>query len=335
MIVKKVNKILDNVDLIEIKTEFLEITLMNHGARIYSLYMPDKSGNKENVVLTLKDTNKYFEYLNHLNATIGPTSGRIEGATFKIDDNIYRLDKNDNDNNLHGGNEALSNRVFDYKIENFKDKVKVFFSLFKPEKIPGFPGNQNYRVTYTIFSDEIRIDYYADTDKNTLVNLTNHTYFNLSGNLKRDILEQELFINATNMMDVDKYFIPSEKQNIIDTPYDFKEMHKIKSEKIIEIDNPYLLDDKNNKIIQASLFDRDSGRLLDVYTTYSTIVCYTQNFPINEEYVQGLNQDKYMGVCFEAQKHPNGINMNGFETSILKKDEIYQETTRFVFSVKN
>ncbi len=320
-----------NIDLIEVNTEWLQITLLNHGARIYSLSIPDIDNNLENVVLTFKDLDDYLGENHHLNATIGPTSGRIENAEFKINETTYRLDKNDNDNNLHGGEAALSKVIFDYDIEKLEGKTIIEFTTTKIENM--YPGIQKYKITYTITSHEVKIDYCATTTKPTLVNLTNHTYFNLSGDLKRDILDQEIMLNASNRLELDHVFIPIYKKDIMNTPYDFRKMHSIKGDDIIELDNPYLLDEINSKIIQASLYDNISKRRLDVYTTYSTIVCYTQNFPIYNQYVHGIHQEKHMGVCFEAQNHPNGINMEGYETSILKPNEKYQHQTRFVFSI--
>ena len=311
------------------------VTLMNYGAAIYTLDVPDKENRMENVVITYEKLSSYIKNKRHLNATIGPTAGRIQKAEFVLDGETYHLDKNfEGKHNLHGGDEALSYTLFDYDIKEDDDSTIIEFAAVKNQKKIGYPGNQKYRIVYTIIDNEIKIDFFAETDTVTLVNLTNHAYFNLSGNLKSDILNQEMMINASKKMSLNEEMIPVGVEDITNTLYDFNDMHSIQANNLLEIDDPYMLNEVNDKTIQASLYDRISKRQLDIYTTYPTIVCYTDNFPMTYPLKYKAENKTHMGVCFEAQNPPNGIHLKGIESSVLLPLKDYHHSTRYVFSVK-
>ncbi|MCK4552369.1 MAG: galactose mutarotase [Tenericutes bacterium] len=311
------------------------ITLMNYGAAIYTLDVPDKDNKMENVVITYENLSSYIKNKRHINATIGPSAGRIQNAEFKINGEIYHLDKNfEGKHNLHGGLEALSYTLFDYNIKENEDSTIIEFAAVKNQKKIGYPGNQKFKIVYTIFDSEIKIDFFANTDEATIINLTNHAYFNLSGNLKSDVLNQEMMINASKKMTLNEDMIPIGVEKITETPFDFLNMHPIQVNDLLEIDDPYMLNEVNDKIIQASLYDRKSQRHLDIYTTYPTIVCYTDNFPMTYPLKYGVENITHMGVCFEAQNPPNGICLEDIESSILLPADEYHHSIRYVFSIK-
>ena len=181
-IVKKLVKN-QELNIIEVKQENIEITFMDYGAAILSILVPDKNGLFETVLMGYEDLESYIENPIYLNAIIGPTSGRIKDATFNINGKEYVLDKNHlNMANLHGGSETFAYKVFDYHIVDNLDSTKVIFTLYKKQEESKYPGNQKIEIIYTIEDGKLYIEFNADTDEDTLLNLTNHAYFNLSGN---------------------------------------------------------------------------------------------------------------------------------------------------------
>ncbi len=321
-------------NLINIKQKNIEITFINYGATIYNINVPDFKGNMENVLIQYKHLENYIDNKRYLNSIVGPTAGRIKDATFNLLDKQIILDKNFlGKHNLHGGKDCFSFKQFKYYIEDNSKETKVIFSLEMSEDNQNYPGNQKYKIIYTIIEGKLSIDYYAITDKTTLVNLTNHAYFNLSGNLKNDILNHKLQINASNIIELDGEFIPIKKRHILGSKFDFTNLRTIKDEKFNGIDHPYLLDEVTLNKPQVKLIDPISRRILTVYTTYDTIVCYTDNYLMNYELQYNAKNKKHMGICFETQNPPNGIKIDKLESSILNPGELYYHHTDFVFSI--
>lgn len=320
---------------ITIKQDQFEVTLLDYGAAIYSIKTPNKDGVLEEVLLQYKHITDYAQNDRHLNATIGPTAGRIENATFTIENTTVTLDKNHHDrHNLHGGSDALSYTLFDFSMLKEVNRAEVTFRAYKPYTGEGYPGSQKYVVIYTITPGQVNIEYLVDTDEPTLVNVTNHAYFNLSGNLKTNILSHHMSIDASRKMTLAEDNIPVGIESIAGTLYDYQEERPIQGEVLLEIDDPYLLNDVDQSLVQASLFDPVSQRQLDVLTSYPCIVCYTDNFPMPYELAFGAPNEPHMGVCFEAQNPPNGIHVANVEPSILTPQEHYYHQIRFLFSVR-
>jgi aldose 1-epimerase len=323
------------IHLITVTQPNIEVTFLDYGAAVYDLKVPDQNGKMETVVLQYKNIEDYIENMRHLNATIGPTSGRIQNAEFTLHGTTYQLDKNfEEKHNLHGGSDAFSYTIFDYDVLQEQNRCEVTFRAYQPDTKKGYPGNQRYKIIYTVLDSEVRIEFIAETDEETLVNLTNHAYFNLSGNLRHDIRNHHLKIDASKRMTLDDEMIPIGVESVLDTPYDFTEERPIDGGSFVENDYPYILDEVDRLVSQATLFDPVSKRQLDVFTTYNTIVCYTDNFPMPYALAFGAPNNKYMGICFETQLPPNGIHVADMDSAILRPGDRYYHQTRWLFQVR-
>lgn len=319
----------------------IEVKLMNYGALIEEFLAPDKEGKLENIVLTFEDTEDYIKNIPSFGAIVGRTSGRIGGGSFKLDGKRYELAKNAGPNNLHGGPGGFSFRIWDYCINEDKDKVSVEFTYISKDMEEGFPGNLEAKVIYTLTDDnELIIDYQARSDRNTLCNLTNHSYFNLSGNYKRKVTEQYLKLKSDSFLETDDNLVPTGKKLAVKgTPMDFNTQKPIGRD--IEsdykplkqaggYDHPWLLSGSKEQI---QLYDEASGRKMTISTTYPCAVVYTYNFANSERLKYGKAGSKYDGICFEAQYEPDGINHEGLNSAVLTAGSSYSERTVFKLEV--
>ena len=252
----------------------------------------------------------------------------------------YVLDKNWNDlHSLHGGKDGISFKNFDYEIKENKEYVDVIFKYLELENL--LPGDVNYKITYRIsfLKNEFTIFFNAISNKDTLINLTNHAYFNLSGNIKKTILDHKLKLNCDYYTDLDETLITKEIKPV-DKIMDFRRFKKIGK----DIFNPQIHDaaykgydhcfirqnkSKNNDVI-AILKDPLSKRKLTVKTSYPSIVCYTCNYPANIT-INGNKINQHQSICLECQYIPNGINMENVNKAIFKANEIYEEYITYQF----
>ncbi len=320
---------------IQIHSGEIDVTLMNYGAAIYELNVPDKNGHYENVVLQYQDLEQYIGNKRHANATIGPTAGRIKDGTFTVGNITVQLDKNYlNRHTLHGGADALSYTLFDYHLIEEESQTQVIFKTAKKSMYQKYPGNQEYQIIYTIKGSQITIAFVAKTDTPTLINLTNHAYFNLSGNLQSTILQHQMQINASRKLSLDADMLPFGIENIHGTIYDYTTLDTIEKPGFIGVDDPYLLDTTSIEQVAATLIDPVSKRRLDVYTTYPCIVCYTDNFPQTDALAYNRTNIPHMGVCFETQNPPDGIHLDGVEKSIVEPQQSYYHKTIFKFGLE-
>lgn len=322
------------IKIIEVKQKDIEVTFMDYGATILNIKVPDKDGISENILIEYEDLQSYINNPIYLNAIIGPTSGRIKDATFRINGMKYILDKNHlNMANLHGGSESFAYKTFDFEVKDYVNSTKVIFKLHKKKSESKYPGNQHIEIIYTIENGNLQIEFNATTDEDTLLNMTNHAYFNLSGNLKSKILKHELQLNASNIVQLDEISIPYKVENILNKSLDYKKSRMIDSNGFIGIDHPFIIDEVNIETPCAVLKENESRRMLEVYTDYECFVCYTHEYPDESTLLNGIKQTKNMGICLETQHAPNGINIDGLEDSILKKGDTYSYKTIFKFSV--
>jgi aldose 1-epimerase len=320
---------------ITLKQGNTEVTLLDYGAAIASIKVPDRLGNIEEVLLCYANPADWKDNDRHLNATIGPTAGRIRDGHFVLDGIPYQLAKNfQGKHNLHGGDLALSRTRFRYEVLEEEGRSTVAFTTLAKDLGHGYPGNRTIQIIYTIEDGLVQIEFVAETDAPTLLNLSNHAYFNLSGDLKRTILSHRMTLDASRKMVLDEEMIPIGVTTVDETPYDFRIERPIDDGTFVEIDDPYLLDDVDPDRIQATLYDPESGRQLEVLTTYPAIVCYTDNFPMPYELAFGAPNVPHMGICFEAQNPPGGIHLPEMEDSILRPDSRYYHKTRFLFSTR-
>lgn len=323
------------------------LKVINYGAAIVSLKVPDRSKKFDDVILGYDNLDSYINGKMFFGAVIGRHANRIKNASFTINGIKYNLAKNEGENHIHGGNKG-----FDKVVWNADDNCEcknnsLTLKYYSKDGEEGYPGNLNVRVTYTLTDEnELRIDYYAVSDKDTVVNLTNHSYFNLSGHDAGKILNDIVTINADRITVNDSEWIPNgEIRNVKGTPMDFTKPEKI-SEMIdydydqIKIGNGYdqnyiINRDKDGIVKAAEAYDEKSGRVMEVFTTQKGVQFYTGNNIIDNTI--GKNNavyNKRYGLCFETQCFPNSLMHDNFPSALLKADTEYANTTIYKFSIR-
>lgn len=316
------------------KAEFID-----YGANIVSLCVPDRNGKLDDVVLGFDNVAGYEVNGCFFGALIGRHGNRIGGAKFELNGVTYELEKNDGENNLHGGTPGYHHVM--YKAET--SDACVTFSRTSPDMEQGYPGNLDIRVSYTLTDDnELKITYEAKSDKDTLCNMTNHSYFNLKGHDGGEITDHEVWIKANGFTETTDDLIPN--GTIVDvtgTPMDFRTKKAIGDDieadyKPLTIaggyDHNYVLDKKAGVVEKvAELSEKMSGRTMEVYTDLPGMQLYTGNFIEREAGKQGVTYTKRNGVCFETQFFPNSIHVPSFEPCVLKAGETFTSTTIYRF----
>lgn len=326
-----------------LKNKFVEVEILNYGAVIREILTKDKDGRMENIVLNLAEILDYEERSPYFGAIVGRNAGRIAGAQIEIDNKIYRLTANSGKNNIHGGIENFSHKVWDSKEIKGEGFVGVELSLKSPHLEEGFPGEVLAVVTYKLIDNELSIEYKAVSDRDTYLNLTNHSYFNLSGDFKRDISDEYLTLKCEKFIAVDEETLPVEIRETAGTPFDFKKSSLLKNsldskhEQIVIVnhglDHPFVLDEEREGAA-AVLEDHISGRKLEVYTDQPAVVIYTGNY-LHEigKLSDGTECKKYMGICFETQDYPNVLNFLPEKGKIYNQSKPYTQKTVFKFSI--
>ena len=333
------------IKFIELNNKFnTKVILCNIGASIYDILTIDKSNNIESILYTTKNKMEFPYDNSYFGKTIGRTGGRIKDNTFKLNDKTYFINSKD-PNGLHGGIDGLSFKEFDIEENNNDEYREIIFKYLSKDLESGYPGNLELKVIYRLYENinKLTVRYIGQSDKDTLLNLSNHAYFNLSGNAKADILNQELYINSSKMEEI-KNLIPV---GIVDCKeiYSFKHMHKIgkylMDKEIINNTNgydfPYIFDNNNIDIDNICLYDDNSKRILKVRTSYPAVVIYTCNYTGDELMNNNKIMKPYNAICLECMFLPNSINSSFLndKKDILRKENIYDETIEYYFEVKN
>lgn len=319
--------------------------IMTYGATVVSIIAPDKNSNLDDVVLGYDNITSYENGDKYFGALIGRCANRIEYGKFKINDKEYSLAKNNGNNHLHGGIKGFDKVVWNVETIDCENNL-LKLSYFSKNGEEGYPGNLNVTVTYTIAEDNsLIIHYEAISDKDTIVNLTNHSYFNLSGHPDSSVLNHKLIINSNKFTPNDKYSIPTgEIADVAGTPMDFKAFKIIGKEidsgyeqtKLgLGYDHNWILNSNGNiDKIAAKLIDEESSRALEVYTTNPAIQVYSSNFLDGSDIgKEGIHYNKRSAICLETQCIPNAINSISFDSPILKCSEKYSNTTIYKFSI--
>jgi len=317
----------------------IEIKISNYGGTIASWIAPDKNGNAGNIVLGFDSLSGYLAKPPYFGATIGRYGNRIANGKFKIGDTVYTLAKNNGKNHLHGGIKGFDKVV--WNASTISDSIpELILNYVSKDGEEGYPGNLNVTVKFLLNNDnEFSIEYLAETDKPTPVNLTNHSYFNLSGNVSNDILHETLMIDASYYTPVDSTLIPTgEIKSVTGTPFDFTQSHKI-GERIAQVpggyDHNFVLNKKDSSLqFAASLTDSSSGRQLEIFTTELGIQFYSGNFLDGKiKNRDGKLIDQHTGLCLETQHFPDSPNEPKFPSTILKPGEKYHSLTKYKMSV--
>lgn len=318
------------------KNAFVKIT--NYGATIVSIVVPDKNDNFADVVLGYDDVLSYQKYNSCHGAMVGRHCNRIKDAKFSLNGIEYNLKANDGKNNLHSGGDGFDKKVWDFEIKG----DKLVLSYFSEDGESGFPGNLSAEVSYS-FSDEneLIIEYKAVSDKDTIVNFTNHSYFNLSGHNSGTILNNRLKINADKITEVDDGCVPTGSLiSVSGTPFDFKEFHVI-GERIDEdnvslkygngYNHHWVISGEGLRFV-AELADDAGERAMEVYSDMPGVQVYTANYlDGNDVGKGGARYNKREGICLETQFPPNAINCPDFPSPVLKAGEEFKSTTIYKY----
>jgi aldose 1-epimerase len=320
--------------------------VINYGGIITSLMIPDKHGKMGDVVLGHDSVEGYLTDNPFFGALIGRYGNRIAKGKFSLDGKEYTLAVNNGANHLHGGNKGFDKVIWNIEQHEVEDGVALKLSYVSKDMEEGYPGNLKAEVIYTLTDrNELKIDYKATTDKKTIVNLTQHTYFNLTG-VKRDILSHELVLNADKFLPVDKTLIPTgELKPVAGTPFDFRKPVAIgkrinEPDEQLKFGNGYdhcwVLNRAADGMNQAAtLYDSISGREVVVYTTEPGIQFYSGNFLDGS--ITGKNGIVYgfrTGLCLETQHFPDSPNRPEFPSVTLNPGETYTSQTVYKFSVR-
>lgn len=318
----------------------IEVKILSLGGIITNIMVPDSEGNLENIVLGWKDINDYLEDSSYAGAIIGRNSGRIADGRIKIGEALYETYKNNGLNTLHGGEEGFNKKIWITSTKETEKEISLKLETYSKDGDEGFPGNIKVIVEYSLNNEnEFSIRYYGVSDKETILNVTNHSYFNLSGDVKRNILDEKLTIkgNKVGLLRSDSAFT-GELIDVKGTPFDFNKSKRIgedidKEDKQLRLgngyDHPWILSKSGGYDIK--LEDEISGRKMEVYTDRKGVVIYTTNFPENKKLYNGDLLKKNDGICFETQSLPIGENYKFIEDSLLKEDEEYKAVTIFKF----
>ena len=321
---------MEEIKIYTLENEFLKVELLNLGAIIKKIELKDKNGNIKNVVLGYEDIEKYRENPAYLGAIIGRTAGRIKDGILKLDDIEYQLDENNNGSTLHGGKDSISHRF--WNVENIENGL--CFSIKSSDLDNGYPANVEIKVNYILSENELLIKYFATTDSLTYLNLTNHSYFNLSGNPDNIIYEDILKIDSDYLIGINENSIPCETINLDNNIFNFKEAKKLEEffkaddkQKTIAnngIDHPYIF---NEKIGKLEIKNIKSGIKMSIETNNPAVVIYTAN------YLQDIGFKKHSAICFETQEVPNlyrDKNINVYPT-FIDENTNYEKYTKFIF----
>lgn len=321
---------------------YVDITFTNYGCTIISIFAPDKSGDKQNVVSGFKNPEAYLNPHPYFGSVVGRFANRIEFGKFELNGIQYQLPVNNGTNHLHGGIDGFNKKVWAVnEVISNEEAAGAAFTYISADNEEGYPGTMKVKVTYLLNRDnELILQYEATCDQPTIVNLTNHSYFNLSGFRDANIYEHTLKINAGYYTKKNDNNVPSgEISTVENTPLDFRASKKIgKNIKEMIKDNGYdhnfVLDNKTNTIsLAATLYEPVSGRLLEVLTNQPGIQIYTANWwddSITGSH--GIPYSKHAAIALETQNFPDAPNHANFPSAVLSPGDMYNTTTIYRFS---
>lgn len=324
----------DGIKFFKIENEIIKIILVNVGCRIMEIHVPDRNGNKSDVILGIKNIEDYKSDPAYMGAVLGRVANRVGNAEFKLNGKTYKLNANSGKNTLHGGNIGFDKKIFQ---EEILDNGIRFF-CFSPDGEEGYPGNMNLMVEYTLENNEFCIRYTARSDADTIANFTNHMYFNLSDRIS-SIKNHYLQIDADKVGCIDENCLATGKIiSVAHTPFDFRKkkqigkdihMDDIQLKNAKGYDHPFIL---NGTHEQVCLENDDTGRRLTISTTAPTVQVYTGNY-LSKACIgkHGKVYENRAGVALETQFMPNSINIEKVPTMILRAGEVLEMKTVYRF----
>lgn len=328
------------VEVYSLADDKIEVRVITYGGIVVSLRAPDRKGKLDDVVLGVDSVEKYVTQTAHFGGLIGRYANRIAHGTFELDGHTYHIPKNDGDNALHGGTRGFDKVV--WAAKQIPDGIELTYVSNDGEQ--GFPGTLATTVRYTLTGEALRIEYSAITDKDTVLNLTNHSYFNLKGQGNGDVLGHVLKIDASRFTPVDANLIPTgELKSVEGTPLDFRTPHALGER--IDTDDPqlrlghgydhnFVVDHEPNQLAEAAeMYEPTTGRILRVLTTEPGVQLYTGNFldgTITGK--EGRVYNRRYAFCLETQHFPDSPNHPSFPTTELKPGQEFHSVTVFQFS---
>lgn len=337
----------ENVDLITVHNKSgMNISVTNYGCIVTAVRVKDRHGELDNVVLSYDSLDKYCAGHPFFGPVVGRFANRINNGEFFLNNKHYKLEQNETatSQHIHGGSKGFDKYIWDYAIEKQKDAIFIHFHRISIDGESGYPGNLD--VMHTVGLDEenqLHFYYRATTDQPTIINLTNHSYYNLCGLGKGNILNQKLKVYSDFYLPVDKNLIPTgEILSVAKSGFDFRENSVIKEnmQKIADktIDNTFVLRSEPDAMgfkQGIELFDPQSGRLMKMSTTQPGVQIYNSSKLSNGTWIgdNGLHYASFDGICFETQHFPDSPNQLQFPTTILNPNEVYDERTIHQFSV--
>jgi len=324
-------------------TNGIEVSCLNYGCAITKIITPDQNESYENIVLGFQEMAAYQTNPIYAGVVVGRVAGRIKDAQFQLEGEKYTLTSNDGQNHLHGGVEGFHKAVWDAEIIEGTQDAVIAFSYTSLDGEEGYPGTLVVTVIYTLNNNnEFIINYQGQSDKDTLFNPTNHTYFNLSGNLRRDISQHYLKIDSSKFLEVTPQLMPTGKfVDVQDCVFDFRTGRKIidgidstDPQNIIAgrgYDHTFVLDSNHN--CEILLQDEESGRKLIVETDAVGVVLYTGNQISSGLDIHGTQSRPYLGLCLETQGLPDAVHHSNFPSCVLRKDYMLSTVTKYTFSI--
>ena len=326
----------------------VKVSILDLGAVITNILVPDRDGVFEDICLGYDNVPAYEQNRPAFGAVLGRVANRIAGAVFELNGKKYTLDQNDATNCLHGGLFKYEHCMYETECSEEEDAQSVSFTRLSRDMEQGFPGNVTITVTYTLNdANELMLEYYAVSDEDTVINLTNHCYFNIGkgGHRCKDVYGQDLQIFADYYTPVNDILVPTgEIRPVAGTALDFREPHKIgsrmgeaaKDDSTVEgYDNNFGLNAKEEgEVVKAVVYsDETTGRVMEVFTDFPAMQVYASVVLDDAGGKEGMHYGKGSGICFETQNYPNAVNTPEFPSAVLKAGEEYSRVAIFRFDV--
>lgn len=335
-----------SIELYKLKnTHGIVVQITNYGGKIVSIIVPDRNGIFDDVVTGYSDIDGYIHGDNSFGATIGRYGNRIANGKFELDGVTYSLAQNNGENHIHGGLQNFSNAVWDV-LENESNDQKLTLHYLSKDGEEGYPGNLDVTVVFSLTDkNELIIDYEATSDKSTVVNLTNHSYFNLAGGSFDPVYKHELQIMAQQFVPGTKDLIPlGELWDIANTPMDFNTPTPIGKrigddyEQLINgggYDHTYVLDNEKGDLVKyAVVTEQKTGRVMECWTTEPGVQLYTaSHFNGSQTGKNGVKYKKHGAFCLETQHYPDSPNQPQFPSTVVRPNEKYKTTSIYKFGV--
>lgn len=333
----------EDVYVYDIENSKIKLSVMELGAAVVSLLAPNREGRPADIVCGYDSLDSYIEGDGYQGAVVGRWANRICKGRFTLEGVEYNLYCNNGENHLHGGKVGISHRVWKSEIIG---EGSVRFSYFSPDGEEGYPANLNISVEYKLCDGKITLTYKAESDKTTVINLTNHTYFNLSGFDSGKVFDHELCIRAHSYLPTDAGLIPTgEIKSVENTPFDFRDSKTIGRDFDLTVrdlalaggyDHCLVFEDVDESMPKIEVYEKASGRGMRVYTNQPCVQFYTGNFLTNEKYPfkGGYPQSPQNAFCLETQIMPDSMNHENFTNPVLKAGEIYERETTFEIFVR-